>query len=102
MYIYIYMKEKDRISLIRKAVANATTEVPAQFKELVDNLKAEKLAEELVINHGLLVASDEEVQEEFVSLDSVKEDKDDDDFEADENLVDMDQVSDSMREIFGE
>tara|TARA_R110000765_G_scaffold373014_2_gene463506 strand:+ start:362 stop:652 length:291 start_codon:yes stop_codon:yes gene_type:complete len=96
------MKEKDRISLIRKAVANATTEVPAQFKELVDNLKAEKLAEELVINHGLLVASDEEVQEEFVSLDSVKEDKDDDDFEADENLVDMDQVSDSMREIFGE
>ena len=96
------MKEQDRISLIKNAVANATKKVPAEFKELVDELKAEKLAEDLVVNHGLLIASEEEVQEEFVSLDAVETDKDDDDFEADENLVDMDQVSESMREIFGE
>ena len=85
-------------------MANATKKVPAEFKELINELKAEKLAEDLVVNHGLLIASEEEVQEEFVSLDAVESDKedDDDDFEADENLVDMDQVSDSMREIFGE
>jgi hypothetical protein len=98
------MKEQDRISLIENAVANATKKVPAEFKELINELKAEKLAEDLVVNHGLLIASEEEVQEEFVSLDAVESDKedDDDDFEADENLVDMDQVSESMREIFGE
>tara|TARA_R110002051_G_scaffold94493_2_gene164357 strand:- start:3179 stop:3475 length:297 start_codon:yes stop_codon:yes gene_type:complete len=98
------MKEQDRISLIKNAVANATKKVPAEFKELINELKAEKLAEDLVVNHGLLIASEEEVQEEFVSLDAVESDKedDDDDFEADENLVDMDQVSESMREIFGE
>tara|TARA_R110000824_G_scaffold55138_5_gene152036 strand:+ start:2562 stop:2852 length:291 start_codon:yes stop_codon:yes gene_type:complete len=96
------MKEQNRIELIRNAVANTNKKVPAEFKQLVDDLKAEKLAEELVVKHGLLEVSDGEVQEEFVSLDAVESDKDDDDFEADENLVDMDQVSESMREIFGE
>jgi len=41
------------------------------------------------------------VKEEFLSLDAVeKEDKDD--FDNDENLVDMENVSGSLREIFGE
>jgi hypothetical protein len=96
------MKELDRIALIRNAVANATTEVPAEFKGLVDELKQEKLAEEFVLENGLLPVSDDEVKEEFVSLDAVENDKEDEDFDADENLVDMDCVSGSMREIFGE
>ena len=91
--------EKDRFSHIRNAVANATKRVPAEFKELVDELKAEKLAEELVVEHGLLEASDEEVREEFVSLDAVESDKDEID-EDDENLVDMDAVSGSMRDLW--
>ena len=91
--------EKDRLSLIAQAVANATTKVAPEFKELVDELKAEQLAEKLVVEHGLLEASDEDINEEFVSLDSVDSDEDDSD-EDDENLTDMDCVSDSFRSIF--
>ena len=93
------MKEQDRISFIRNAVANATKKVPAEFKELVDELKAEKLAEDLVVNHGLLIASEEEVQEEFVSLDAVESDKDEID-ENDEEQTDMDCVSGSFVDLF--
>ncbi len=92
----------NRIDLIKNAVANATKRVPAEFKELVNELKAEKLAEELVLEHGLIEASDEEVREEFVSLDAVERDEEVEDFDNDENLVDMDAVSGSMRDIFGE
>ena len=92
----------NRIELIKTAVANATSKVPAELKGLVEELKAEKLAEELVVEHGLLEASKEEVREEFVSLDSVERDEEVEDFDNDENLVDMDSVSGSMREIFGE
>ena len=96
------MNESQRLELIRNAVANADQKVSKDFQGLLDELKAEKLAEDLVLEHGLLEASQDEVEDEFVSLDAVESDKDDDDFEADENLVDMSQVSDSMREIFGE
>jgi hypothetical protein len=65
---------------------------------LLEELKAE----EFILEHGVQNASDNEVKDEFLSLDSVESNKDDEDFDADENLVDMDSVSDSMREIFGE
>ena len=96
------MKESERIALIKNAVANATKIVPQEFKGLLDELKAEKLAEDFVLENGLLPVSDDEVKEEFVSLDAVENDKDDEDFDNDENLTDMDCVSGSMREIFGE
>jgi hypothetical protein len=96
------MSEQDRIALIKNAVANANAKVAPEFQGLLDELKQEKLAEEFVLENGLLPVSDDEVKEEFVSLDAVENDKDDEDFDADENLVDMDAVSGSMREIFGE
>ena len=96
------MKELDRIALIRNAVANATKIVPKEFKGLLNELKAEKLAEEFVLANGLLPVSDDDVKEEFVSLDAVENDKDDEDFDNDENLVDMDCVSGAMKEAFGE
>ena len=65
----------------------------------MEDLKAEKLAEDLVIEHGLLEANQNDVEDEFVSLDAV-EAEEDDDFDNDENLVDMNCVSGSMREIF--
>jgi len=95
------MTESQRLELIKNAVANAN-EVAPQFQGLLEDLKAEKMAEDLVLKHGLLEASDKEVEEEFVSLDAVESDKDDDDFDNDENLVDMENVSGSLREIFGE
>ena len=89
----------NRIELIKNAVANATSKVPAEFKGLVAELKAEKLAEDFVLENGLLPVSDDEVREEFVSLDAVESDKDEID-ENDESIVDMDAVSPAMREMF--
>ena len=95
------MNESQRLELIRNAVANADQKVSKDFAGLLEELKAEKLAEDLVLEHGLLEATQSEVEDEFVSLDAVERDEVED-FDADENLVDMDQVSDSMREAFGE
>ena len=95
------MNESKRLELIRNAVANADQKVSKDFSGLLDELKAEKLAGDLVVEHGLLEATQSEVRDEFVSLDAVGRDEVED-FDADENLVDMDQVSDSMREVFGE
>ena len=95
------MNESKRLELIRNAVANADQKVSKDFAGLLNDLKAEKLAGDLVVEHGLLVATQSEVQDEFVSLDAVEREEVED-FDSDENLVDMEQVSDSMREIFGE
>ena len=95
------MTESQRLALIANAVASAK-EVAPQFQGLLEELKEEKLAEDLVLEHGLLEASEKDIEDEFVSLDAVESDKDDDDFDNDENLVDMDNVSGSLREIFGE
>jgi hypothetical protein len=90
--------EKDRIELIRNAVANATKVAP-QFQGLLDELKAEKLAEEFTLEHGTQHASKEDIEQEFVSLDAVESDKDDID-ENDEEQTDMDCVSGSFRDLF--
>ena len=95
------MTESQRLALIANAVASAK-EVAPQFQGLLEELKEEKLAEDLVLEHGLLEASEKDIEDEFISLDAVESDKDDDDFDNDENLVDMDNVSGSLREIFGE
>jgi hypothetical protein len=92
------MNQSDRLALIANAVASAK-EVAPQFQGLLEELKAEKMAEDLVLNHGLLQASDEDIKEEFVSLDSVESDKDDID-ENDEEQVDMDCVSGSFADLF--
>ena len=94
--------EQDRLALIANAVANATKIVPQQFKGLLDELKSEALAEKLVVEHGVQHASSQEIEQEFVSLDAVENDNDDDDFENDENLVDMNATSLEIRDAFGE
>ena len=96
------MTESERLALIANAVATSDNKVDPRFADMLDELKQEKLTEDVVLNHGLLQASDDDVREEFVSLDAVENDNEDIDFDGDENLVDMDQVSGSMREIFGE
>ena len=95
------MNKSDRLALIANAVANADNKVDAKFADLLDELKQEKLAEDLVLEHGLLEASEKDVEDEFISLDAVEREEVED-FDSDENLVDMDSVSESMREIFGE
>tara|TARA_Y100001949_G_C15926426_1_gene303645 strand:+ start:712 stop:1008 length:297 start_codon:yes stop_codon:yes gene_type:complete len=93
------MKESERIEFIKNAVANATKKVAPEFQGLLDDLKSEKMAEEFVLANGLLPVSDDEVKEEFVSLDAVESDKDEID-ENDEEQVDMDCVSGSFADLF--
>ena len=93
--------KNSRIDLIKEMVANASKKVAPEFKDLVAELKAEKLAEELVLEYGVLEASEEDVLDECESLDSFDSDNgEDEDFENDENLTDMDCVSGQMRDLF--
>ena len=93
--------KNSRIDLIKEMVANASKKVPAEFKDLVAELKAEKLAEEIILEHGLVEASKEDVLDECESLDAFDSDNgEDEDFENDENLTDMDAVSGAMRDLF--
>ena len=95
------MTEQERIESIRNAVANNNAEVSSKLTDLIADHKAEKMAEDLIIEHGLLEASKEEVQDQ-VSEFASSEDKaeEDDDFDNDENLRDMKLVSPLMRSIF--
>ncbi len=93
------MTESERLAIIANAVAQSDNKLDPRLANYMEDLKAEKLAEDLVIEHGLLEANQNDVEDEFVSLDAV-EAQEDDDFDNDENLVDMNCVSGSMREIF--
>ncbi|MBL69665.1 MAG: hypothetical protein CMO74_14685 [Verrucomicrobiales bacterium] len=99
------MKIEKDLSHIAEAIALANAngnKVSDQFADLLADLQSQKLAEDFTVEHGTQHASDDEVKAEFVSLDAVENDNEDDDFDNDENLVDMSQISGSMREIFGE
>lgn len=76
-------------------------EVNSALANFIDELKAEKIAEEIVIEHGLLEATQRDVEDEVQELASSEDKADeDDDYDNDENLHDMTAVSPSMREIF--
>jgi len=95
------MNNEENISKIAQAVANANANgnaVPARFAGLLDELKAETLTEDVVVNHGLLQATSHDVNEEIDGWKPSEEV----DFDADENLVDMDIVSGSFRDIFND
>lgn len=93
------MTESQRLAIIANAVAQGDNKLDPKLANYMEDLKAEKLAEDLVIEHGLLEANQNDVEDEFVSLDAV-EAEEDEDFDNDENLTDMNCVSGSMREIF--
>ena len=93
------MTESQRLAIIANAVAQSDNKLDPKLANYMEDLKAEKLAEDLVIEHGLLEANQNDVEEEFVSLDAV-EAEEEEDFDNDENLTDMNCVSGSMREIF--
>ena len=95
------MNETQRLELIANLVSNAKQlKIAPEFQGLFEELKAEKLAEDLVLEHGTQHASKEDIEDEFVSLDSVDSEREDDDFDNDENLVDMNTISGAMAEAF--
>lgn len=92
----------NNIDLIRQAIENAKdAPVSKGLSNFIQDMKAEIMAEELVVEHGLLEATQRDVEDEVSELAS-SEDKaeEDDNFDNDENLHDMDLVSPSMRAIF--
>ena len=96
------MTESQRLEIIRQMASNNNaTELPVGLKSFVDDLRADILAEELIVEHGLLEANQRDVEDEVSELAS-NEDKadEDDDFDNDENLHDMTLVSPFMREVF--
>ncbi len=95
------MNNKDNLSRIAQAVADSNANgnaVPTRFAGLVKELKAENLTEEVVVNHGLLEATSHDINEEVDGWKPSEEI----DFDSDENLVDMDIVSGSFRDIFND
>jgi Skp family chaperone for outer membrane proteins len=97
------MTEQERIESIRNAVANNNAEISNGLENLIAELKAEKMAEDLVLEHGLLDATKSEITDEVSALASSQDKAEEDcDFDNDENLQDMEAVSPLMREIFEE
>ena len=92
----------DNIEIIRQAVKNAEdAPISEGLSNFIQELKADIMAEELVVEHGLLEATQKEVQDEVSELASSHDKaEEDDDFDNDENLCDMDAVSPLMRSIF--
>ena len=91
-------KEKD-LSHIAKAIALANAKgnaVPSKFSGLLDDLKQEALADKLVDEQGVITASTRDIEDETNGWTPSEEV----DFDQDENLVDMDSVSLSMRQVF--
>ena len=96
------MTESQRLEIIRQMASNYNaTEISPVLKSFVDDLRADILAEELVVEHGLLKATDRDVEDEVSHLASkeVRSDEEED-FDNDENLHDMESVSPTMRAIF--
>ena len=96
------MNNENNIALIAQAVelANANNnKLTGQFADLLDDLKEEIANEEFTLEHGIQHASERDIEDEFVSLDAV-EAEEDEDFDADENLTDMNCISGAMRDIF--
>lgn len=92
----------NNIDLIRQAIENAKdAPISKDVSNFIQDMKAEIMAEELVVEHGLLEATQRDVEDEVSELAS-SEDKaeEDDDFDNDENLHDMESVSPLMRSIF--
>ena len=96
------MTESQRLEIIRQMASNNNaTEISPVFKSFVEDLRADILAEELIVEHGLLATSESDVEDEVGHLKS-KEDRteQEEDYDLDENLHDMEAVSPIMRAVF--
>lgn len=96
------MNNENNIEMIAKAVelANANNnKVTGRFADLLAELEEEIANEEFTLEHGIQHASERDIEDEFVALDAV-EAEEDEDFDNDENLTDMNCISGAMREIF--
>ena len=96
------MTESQRLEIIRQMASNNNaSQLSPALASFVDDLKADILAEELIVKHGLLESNERDVEDEVSHLASQDDRADeDDDFDNDENLHDMNAISPTMRAIF--
>ena len=93
------LTEDERIAIIKaihEDVVSNGLRVNPEGQALIDQLKAEQATEEIVVEHGLLGTSKEDVEDEVENLDTMEEEVD---FDSDENEVDMTLLSPTMREV---
>ena len=85
------MNESQRLEIIRQMASNNNaSQLSPALASFVDDLKADILAEELIVKHGLLESNERDVEDEVSHLASQDDRADeDDDFDNDENLHDM-------------
>lgn len=96
------MNNENNIEAIRKAVELAeanNNKVTGQFADLLADIQEQIANEEFTLEHGVQHASERDIEDEFVSLEAV-EAEEDEDFDNDESLTDMSCISGAMREIF--
>ena len=89
--------EQQHIAIIRAIALDVQSngaQVDAEGQKLIDEIKQEQATEEVVVNHGLLNAQKEDVEDETDFLETEEEI----DFDADENEIDMETISPLMRE----
>ena len=92
------LTEQERIAIIRAIALDVRSngaQVDAEGQKLIDDIKQEQATEEVVVNHGLLNAQKEDVEDETDFLETEEEV----DFDADENEIDMETISPLMREV---
>ena len=76
------MNNENNIELIAKAVelANANNnKVTGRFADLLTDLEEEIANEEFTLKHGVQHASERDIEDEFVSLDAVEAEEDEED-----------------------
>lgn len=78
-----------------KKLSNALEELGLS-EDWFNQLKAEEQAEKIVIKNGLLPSTGEDVDDEYEQLEADVEKVD----ENDESLVDMDDISPTMRNLY--
>ena len=59
------MTESQRLENIRRIAENNNAEVSPSLQNFIEELKVEKLAEDLVLEYGLLNAKKEDLQQVF-------------------------------------
>jgi len=94
----IKLTQEERIAMIRSIVLDVESrglKPNAEGQELLTDIQEEQATEKLVVNHGLLNAQKEDVEDEALFLETDKNV----DFDSDENEVDMETISPLMREV---
>lgn len=92
------LTQEERIAIIRAIVLDVKgngLKPTAEGQELVEEIRENQATEEVVVNHGILKAQKEDVEDEALFLETDK----DVDFDSDENEVDMKTISPLMREV---